>query len=118
MKKAIVALCAALSACTASCQNHDLTGAGAIPTDLSASSSVYVALPADGAYESKVDSRSGRTTTQAIAAAFARHGLRRDDCRRIRDLASGSARHRVVRPPEPHVDLAGDDRRAERHRRK
>ncbi|WP_227244007.1 DUF4823 domain-containing protein [Paraburkholderia caribensis] len=74
MKKTIIALSVALTACTASYQNHDLAGSGTIPTHLTASSRVYVALPADGAYESKVYSGSGRTTAQAVAAAFARHG--------------------------------------------
>ncbi|SEI96085.1 DUF4823 domain-containing protein [Paraburkholderia diazotrophica] len=74
VKKTIIALCVALTACTASYQNQDLAGSGAIPTHLSASSLVYVAMPADGAYESTVYPGSGRTTAQAVAAAFARHG--------------------------------------------
>jgi hypothetical protein len=74
VKKIIIALCIALSACTASYHNQDLAGSGAIPTHLTASARVYVALPADGAYESKVYSGSGRTTAQVVAAAFARHG--------------------------------------------
>lgn len=74
MKRTVAAMCFALTACTASYQHQDLAGSGAIPTHLTPGSRVYVALPADGAYESTVYPGSGRTTAQAIAAAFARHG--------------------------------------------
>ncbi|MFM0387768.1 DUF4823 domain-containing protein [Paraburkholderia dipogonis] len=74
MKIWIAAACIALAGCTASYQKQDLAGSGAIPTQLSPSSRVYVALPADGAYEDKTYPGSGRTAAQAVAAAFAKHG--------------------------------------------
>jgi hypothetical protein len=74
MKKITVAFCIALSACTASYQNQDLAGKGTVVTQLTQASRIYVAMPTDGAYESKTYSGSGRTTAQAVAAAFAQHG--------------------------------------------
>jgi hypothetical protein len=75
MKAWIAATCIALAGCTAAYQNQDLAGGGAIATaPLSSTSRIYVALPADGAYEAKVYAGSGRMTAQAVAAAFAKHG--------------------------------------------
>jgi hypothetical protein len=74
MNKWLAVACIALAGCTASYQKQDLAGSGVIPTQLSPTSRIYVAMPVDGAYEEKTYLGSGRTAAQAVAAAFAKHG--------------------------------------------
>jgi hypothetical protein len=75
MKIWIAAACFALAGCTAVYQKQDLAGTGlTATTHLSAATRMYVALPADGAYEMTTYAGSGLTTAQSIAAAFAKHG--------------------------------------------
>lgn len=77
MRRSALVLCVALAGCAASYHREDLTGAATASqhTALSPESVVYVALPADGAYEAKTYSGSGRMTEQAVATAFAKHGV-------------------------------------------
>lgn len=95
MKTWIAAACIALAGCTASYQKQDLAGNGAVSTaPLSSATRIYVAVPPDGAYETKVYAGSGRMTAQAIAAAFAKHGsaVTLADAPAPRDQAIAAAR--------------------------
>jgi hypothetical protein len=76
VKRLLICACIALAGCTASYQTQSLSGTGSISTTgMKTSSKVYVSIPADGSYGSKVYGGSGLMTAQEVAAAFANRGV-------------------------------------------
>jgi hypothetical protein len=65
-----------LSACTASYTQRETTGVEASAVRLDRDQTVFVAVPADGAYGGRVYAGSGRTVALKTAASFSRYARR------------------------------------------
>jgi hypothetical protein len=73
---AVVGAVFGLAACTASYQQRETGGIEASSIRLDPGKSVFVAVPVDGQYGSRVYAGTGRTVAQKTAAAFSRYSPR------------------------------------------